>query len=68
MQEGVRHRSKALRDSLRAQLAALAADVDATRRDAGFQEALRTMAAFWRYSPVNQFLIRTQRRGPRARA
>lgn len=54
--------AKALRMTLRAQLTALAADVDAARRDAGFQEALRTMAAFWPYSPFNQFLIRIQRR------
>jgi hypothetical protein len=62
MEEGIRHRARALRDSLRAQLASLAAEVDATKRDAGFQAALRTMAAFWRYSPVNQLLIRTERR------
>lgn len=50
----------AVRRQMKAQLAALAAEVDRTRADAGFQEALRTMAAFWNYSPVNQFLIRIQ--------
>jgi hypothetical protein len=58
----MRERVRALRGTLRARLAALAADVDATRRDAGFQEALRAMAAFWPYSPFNQLLIRIQRR------
>jgi hypothetical protein len=52
---------KQLRDALRSQLARLASEVDATRRDAGFGEALRTMAMFWRYSPFNQFAIRVQR-------
>jgi len=54
---------KALRTRLRSDLAALAAEVDATRRDAGFREALRTMAAFWRYSPFNRFLVSLQRPG-----
>lgn len=53
---------KMLRERFRADLTRLAHEVDATRRDAGFLDALRTMAAFWRYSPFNQFLIRTQRR------
>lgn len=52
---------KQLRDALRSHLARLASEVDATRRDAGFREALRTMAMFWRYSPFNQFAIRVQR-------
>jgi hypothetical protein len=39
--------------------------VDATRRDAAFQEALRTMAAFWSYSPFSQWLIVLQRRDAR---
>jgi hypothetical protein len=51
----------AVRRQLKAQLTALAAEVDRTRADAGFQAALRTMAAFWNYSPVNQLLIRMQR-------
>jgi hypothetical protein len=50
-----------LRKRLRAQLTALAAEVDRTRAEEGFQAALRAMAAFWRYSPFNQFLIRLQR-------
>jgi hypothetical protein len=50
-----------LRDALRSQLARLAAEVDSTRRDAGFREALRAMSMFWRYSPFNQFAIRVQR-------
>jgi hypothetical protein len=53
---------KALRARLREDLTRLAGEVDAKRRDAGFLEALRTMATFWRYSPFNQFLIRMQRR------
>lgn len=52
---------KVLRDVLRSRLARLAGEVDATRRDEGFGEALRAMARFWRYSPFNQFLIRVQR-------
>lgn len=54
---------KALRDRLRSDLSALAGDVDARRRDEGFREALRTMAAFWRYSPFNRFLVSVQRPG-----
>jgi hypothetical protein len=52
---------KLLRSVLRSHLARLAGEVDATRRDAGFREALRAMAMFWRYSPFNQFAIRVQR-------
>lgn len=51
----------ALRRQLKAQLTALAAEVDRARADAGFQAALEAMAAFWRYSPFNQFLILLQR-------
>ena len=51
----------AVRRQLKEQLAALAEAVDRTRADAGFQAALRTMAAFWNDSPVNQLLIRMQR-------
>lgn len=54
---------KQLRDALRLQLARLASDVDATRRDGGFRDALRAMSMFWRYSPFNQFAIRVQRPG-----
>jgi hypothetical protein len=53
---------KHLRDALRSELGRLASEVDSTRRDAGFREALRTTAMFWRYSPFNQFAIRAQRR------
>lgn len=49
-----------LRAALKRHLERLAGQVDATRRDAGFQEALRTMARFWRYSLFNQFLIAIQ--------
>ena len=52
---------KQLRDALRSHLARLASEVDTTRRDAGFRDALRAMAMFWRYSPFNQFAIRIQR-------
>jgi hypothetical protein len=52
---------KTLRDALRSHLARLASSVDATRRDAGFHEALRAMAMFWHYSPFNQFAIKVQR-------
>lgn len=52
---------KQLRDSLRSHLARLASEVDSTRRNAGFHEAVRAMAMFWRYSPFNQFAIRIQR-------
>ena len=55
---------RALRRDLQERLATLAAEVDATRRDAGFLEALRTMARFWRYSVLNQAFIQLQR--PRA--
>jgi hypothetical protein len=53
--------ARSLRKQLRAQLTALAAEVDRTRADEGFRTYLRTMAAFWRYSPFNQFLVRLQR-------
>ena len=49
--------------NLRVHLERLARDVDATRRDEGFLEALRAMARFWRYSLLNQFLIGLQRPG-----
>jgi hypothetical protein len=52
---------KQLRATLQDQLARLASEVDITRRDAGFREALRAIAMFWRYSPFNQFAIRVQR-------
>jgi hypothetical protein len=44
---------------VRAELAALGAEVDRMRQDAGFRRALDTAARFWRYSPCNQWLIRT---------
>ncbi len=44
-----------------AHLQGLATEIDATRRDAGFLDALDTMARFWRYAWGNQQLIRTQR-------
>jgi hypothetical protein len=50
-----------LRDVLRERLAQLAAEVNRTRRDRGFHEALDTMRRFWRYSIFNQFLIKLQR-------
>jgi hypothetical protein len=50
----------ALRRQLTTQLSKLAADVDSTRADEGFRTYMRTMAAFWRYSPFNQLLIRLQ--------
>ena len=43
-------------------LGELAAVVDATARDEGFNEALRNMARFWRYSARNQVYIRIQRK------
>lgn len=49
-----------LRAALKRHLERLAGAVDATRRDAGFLEALRTMTRFWRYSFFNQFLIAIQ--------
>jgi hypothetical protein len=52
---------RALRRKLRERVAALASDVDATRRDRGFMEALKVMARFWRYSVFNQFVILLQR-------
>ena len=52
------------RAALQEHLERLAWDVDVTRRDEGFREALETMARFWRYSVLNQSLIRAQR--PRA--
>ncbi len=54
---------KAARAELKARLAALAAEVDATRRSDGFREVLRTASRFWEYSPFNQFLIVLQRPG-----
>ncbi len=55
---------QALRREIEANLRQLASEVDAAHRDRGFQEALRTMERFWRYSLFNQFLIRWQH--PRA--
>ncbi len=49
-----------LRAAMKAHLERLAAEVDATRRDGGFLEALRTMARFWPYSVFNQFSIWVQ--------
>jgi hypothetical protein len=46
---------------MRQHLQTLAEEVDATKRDAGFTNALEAMAMFWRYSPFNQWLIRSQR-------
>ncbi len=56
---------KALRADLKARLASLAAEVDATRQCEGFREVLRTAARFWEYSLFNQFLIVLQRPGAR---
>jgi hypothetical protein len=53
----------AVRQSVKDHLARLAAEVDATRRDEGFREALRAMSLFWRYSLFNQWLIGQQRPG-----
>lgn len=50
-----------LRKQLKAHLEELAKQVDAKAQEQAFREALRTMALFWRYSPLNQFLIRNQR-------
>ena len=52
---------RVLRDVLRERLTQLAAEVDRTRRDRGFREALDAMRRFWRYSFFNQFLIKLQR-------
>lgn len=49
---------------MRAALAQLGAEVDQARQDDGFRRALDAMALFWRYSPLNQWLIR--RACPRA--
>ena len=54
---------RVLRDVLRERLTRLAAEVDRTRRDRGFRDALDAMRRFWRYSCFNQFLIRLQRPG-----
>jgi hypothetical protein len=62
MDGAIREQAKGLRDDLRSQLEQLARAVDARKRDAGFRKALETMAAFWSYSPFNQFLIGIQRR------
>ena len=43
----------------RAELAELGAEVDRVLQDAGFRRALDTAARFWRYSPCNQWLIRS---------
>ncbi len=53
-------RRTAARDAVRGHLAALAVEVDATRRSAGFTAVLDAIASFWRYSPVNVWLIRRQ--------
>ena len=45
----------------RADLAALGAEVDRVRQDAGFLRALDAAAKFWRYSSTNQWLIRRAR-------
>jgi N-terminal domain of anti-restriction factor ArdC len=50
-----------LRSRVKAHLESLAQAVDATRRDAGFAEALRNMARFWRYSVMNQAYVVLQR-------
>jgi hypothetical protein len=47
-----------LRKVLRERLTRLAAEVDRSRRDRGFGEALDAMRCFWRYSPFNEFVIR----------
>jgi hypothetical protein len=49
-----------LRRSLTAQLEQLAADVDALRRNAGFNHLLAGMARLWRYSVYNDCLIFSQ--------
>ncbi len=51
-----------LQAQVKRHLAELAAVVDATARDEGFQEALRNMARFWRYSVLNQVFIHVQRK------
>jgi hypothetical protein len=53
--------ARAARAELQEHLERLAQQVDSTRRDEGFREALETMARFWRYSVLNQRLIRAQR-------
>lgn len=50
-----------LRAQVKKHLEDLAQAVSAKTQEKGFRDALRTMAAFWRYSIFNQFLIRTQR-------
>ncbi|MFL5270910.1 MAG: hypothetical protein ACJ79E_02425 [Anaeromyxobacteraceae bacterium] len=54
-----------LRDVLRERLTQLAFEVDRTRQERGFREALDAMRRFWRYSPFNEFVIGLQR--PNAR-
>ena len=54
--------SAALQTQVKRHLGDLAAVVDATARDEGFNEALRNMARFWRYSFLNQTYIRIQRK------
>lgn len=50
-----------LRRQVKAHLETLAQAVDASARDAGFTEALRNMARFWRYSVMNQAFVVLQR-------
>ena len=54
--------SAALQAQVKQHLGDLAAAVDATSRDEGFNEALRNMARFWRYSVLNQAYIHFQRK------
>ena len=49
-----------LRAVVKAHLESLARQVDDRLRDEGFQEVLRNMARLWRYSLLNQHLIRHQ--------
>jgi hypothetical protein len=53
-------RSQVLTDCRR-HIEHLAAEVDATRRDAGFRATLAVISQFWRYSPANSWFIRFQR-------
>ena len=50
-----------LRSRVRQHIETLAQAVDEKAKNEGFQEVLRNMARFWRYSIFNQFLIRMQK-------
>ena len=50
-----------VRNEFRSILSALATEVDRTLQDAGFRHFIDVAARFWRYSPLNQWLIQRTR-------